>query len=98
MHWPGHLAKCANPHEVSVLHPRDEDAHEADESELHEGEEDHHETDDHEDVQCWINCMPKDLYGSGRTSSFEFLTTFSKQVIIFAYVSNCTELWTYTIE
>jgi hypothetical protein len=25
------------------------------------------------------------------------LTTLSKQIIVFAYVSNCTELWTYKV-
>ncbi len=48
---PGHLAQGADPDEVPVLHPGDEDADEADEGELHEGEEDHHEADHHEDVQ-----------------------------------------------
>ncbi len=58
IHIPSHLAEGADPDEVPVLHPGDEDADEADEGELHEGEEDHHEADHHEDVQ---SCSPHSI-------------------------------------
>ncbi len=58
VHIPSHLAQGADPDEVPVLHPGDEDADEADEGELYEGEEDHHEADHHEDVQ---SCFPHSI-------------------------------------